>query len=342
MIMLGKRLRKLETEQSFQDPLLLKLKLAADAAQNYNPWFTPDNVYRAISVIGQSISAEKIDLWLQPYRYQLQSNHSSKKVGIVMAGNIPLVGFHDFLCVLISGHHAVCKLSSDDDKLLPVIAEMLFEAEPVFIEKVTFVKDQLRDFDGVIATGSNNTARYFEYYFGKYPHIIRKNRNGVAVLTGSESEAELSLLGKDIFSYFGLGCRSVSKLFFPKNYPVQFLLEALQPFAGILQHHKYNNNYDYYKSIFLVNRDPHLDNGFVLLKEQLAYGSPPAVLYFEYYNQLEQLAEKLSFDQGLIQCIVGQHAQIKNCIPFGQAQKPNLWDYADGVDTMKFLLEDLA
>ncbi|MBM3437012.1 MAG: acyl-CoA reductase, partial [Bacteroidetes bacterium] len=252
--------------------------------------------------------------------------------------NIPLVGFHDFLCVLMSGNRIIGKLSSDDNKLLPMISKKLIEFEPGLENYITLTESKLENIDAVIATGSNNTSRYFGYYFGKYPHIIRKNRNGIAVLGGHETNADLEKLGKDIFLYFGMGCRSVSKLYIPKGYSFDRLLQSLEKFRFVTDHHKYTNNYEYYKSIFLINGDPHFDNGFLLLKQDRAYASPPAVLFYEEYDDLKLLLQRIRNDFQEIQCIVSNLDQLNDAIPFGSAQKPELWDYADGVDTMEFLL----
>lgn len=302
----------------------------------YNPWFTPENVRNAVESLGNSLAEDKIQKWLQAY--DLSSVKESKRVGVVMAGNIPLVGFHDFLCILISGHQFLGKLSSDDQKLLPAIAEVLIEIEPGFKVQIEFTEDKLQNFDAIIATGSNNTARYFEYYFGKYPNIIRKNRNGVAVITGKETKEELTEMGKDLFLYFGMGCRSVSKVFVPKGYKFDSLFEALEDYKFVADQFKYNNNYEYYKSIYLINTVPHLDNGFLLITEDPGYSSPPSVLFYEAYEDIAAVRNRLILEKDQIQCIVSNSSEIENTIPLGQAQNPELWDYADGVDTMKFLI----
>jgi hypothetical protein len=305
----------------------------------HNPWFIPENVKLAVRAIAGILSEDKLKIWLKPYQHQLLKYNKSFKIAVVMAGNIPLVGFHDFLCVLMAGHKIICKLSSDDDKLLPAIIRLLTEIEPKFGSYIEIAEDKLFGFDAVIATGSNNTSRYFEYYFGKYPHIIRRNRNGVAILTGEETTDQLDRLGTDIFSYFGMGCRSISKVFVPKGYRFDNFFESIDRYQMVINNFKYNNNYDYYKSIYLVNRVQHLDNGFLLVKEDTSYSSPPSVLFFEHYDKMEELIRKLETDFDLIQCVVGQTGKISGEVPFGKAQQPELWDYADGVDTMDFLLE---
>lgn len=301
-----------------------------------NPWFTGENVRHALYSIGLSLEETKIRKWLRAY--DLENINTPKRVGVVMAGNIPLVGFHDFLCVLISGHRFIGKLSSDDNKLLPAIAEILVDIEPGFKDRIEFAGDKLQGFDAIIATGSNNTARYFEYYFGKYPHIIRKNRNGVAVFTGNETKAELTGFGKDLFLYFGMGCRSVAKVFVPKGYAFDKFFKAISGYRYVGDHNKYYNNYEYYRSIYLINQVSHFDNGFLLVKHDDSYSSPPSVLFYEEYEDISGLRNRLMVEKEQIQCIVGNTNEIENCITFGQAQNPDLWDYADGTDTMKFLI----
>lgn len=305
-----------------------------------NPWFTQDFLLLAIKAIGESLSMEKLNQWLKKYENDIDDINSPKTVGVVMAGNLPLVGFHDYLSVLISGNRIVAKLSQDDSKLLPLLHQILVAIEPEFGGQAVFTQEKLTDFDAIIATGSNNTARYFEYYFGKYPNIIRKNRNGVAVLTGEESQTELEGLADDIFMYFGLGCRNVSKLFIPHGYTFEVLFSAFKKYEYIAHHSKYANNYDYNKSIFLINKIKFQDNGFVLLKEDSLFSSPISVLYFEYYDKMEDLNKLLESQKDKMQCLVSNKS-LKNIdhLPFGQAQQPELWDYADGIDTLQFILD---
>jgi hypothetical protein len=255
-----------------------------------------------------------------------------------MAGNIPLVGFHDFFYVLMSGNHMIAKLSSDDKYLLPAIAQKLIEIEPAFNDYISFTENKLENIDAIIATGSNNTARYFEYYFGKYPHIIRKNRNGVAVLTGEETKDEIAALCYDICRYFGMGCRNISKLFVPENYNFNNLLDALTKHSNMLDTSKYYNNYEYYKSIYLINLLPFYDNGSSILKEEKLIASPISVVYYEFYESLTDVNQFLTENKDQIQCIVSKNKEVKGSIPFGNAQSPGLMDYADGVDVMKFLI----
>ena len=322
-VQLGDFIRSLDSEN---------LTSLAKEAANENPWFTEANVRLALSGIQQNLTKENLNQWTSQYDF---SHVSPKAVGLVLAGNIPLVGFHDLLAVLISGHRAIVKLSSKDSKLITFLLEKLFIIEPDLRASVTIQQQALAGFDAVIATGSDNTARHFEYYFRNVPNIVRRNRTSCAILTGKESQVELQRLGEDIFSYFGLGCRNVSKLFVPDSYDVTNLFQAWNDFEPIIHHHKYVNNYDYQKSILLVNKETFLDNGFVLLQESERLVSPIAVLYHQRYTSLEEITNQLKVVEEKIQCVVG-HAPPAT-IPFGQAQHPALWDYADGVDTMAFL-----
>jgi len=318
---------------------ITSLKELINSSQFVNPWFTPDNVDYALKSIGHFLKVHLLEKWVNHYEAKNFEHCKPKTVAVVMAGNIPLVGFHDYLSVLISGHKLLAKLSSSDHQLLPLLNQILEKVEPCFSERVTFADGKLDHFDAIIATGSNNTSRYFEYYFEKYPHIIRKNRNAAAVLTGSESDDDLHLLGDDIFRYFGLGCRSVSKLYVPKNYKFDRFYEAIQDYVDVINHSKYKNNYDYYKAIYLVNKTPHLDNGFLMLKEDVQLSSPVSVLFYEEYNTINELKSILKNRSNELQCIVaaGKPNYIHNSILPGRTQHPRLSDYADDVDTLKFL-----
>ncbi len=272
-----------KTENSEFNPILFDaFKMQIDRAQEFNGWFTKDNVLKSFESWCIALNYENLIKWTAKYNFEKTTN--PKRVAIIMAGNIPLVGFHDFLAVLISGHSAVVKLSSSDKHFLPLIAKFLEYNDPYFKNKITFCEENIGSFDAVIATGSNNTARYFEHYFSKYPHIIRNSRNSVAILTGNETEKELSLLGDDIFQYFGLGCRSVSKLFVPKNYNFDALFNALYRFKDIINYKKYENNYNYNKTVYLMSLFDILENGFVMLKEDGSYTSPIATIFYEIYN----------------------------------------------------------
>jgi hypothetical protein len=303
----------------------------AEKARNENPWFTEQNIKLALAGISLYLKPGDLTRWVTPYSL---TPAIRKKVALVMAGNIPLVGFHDLLAVLISGHSALVKLSSKDTVLIKHITKKLEEIDPRFGPCIAF-GDQLKDFDAVIATGSDNSARYFHYYFDKYPHIIRKNRTSCAVLTGKETAAELQLLGADIFSYFGLGCRNVSKIYIPQQYDLTLLLPQWSAYSSIIHHHKYHNNYDYQKSILLINRIPFLESEFVLLQESEKLVSPISVVYYERYQDEGSLALRLLETKDKTQCVVGNTTSAS--VTFGQAQLPMAWDYADQVDTLKFL-----
>lgn len=306
----------------------------ADLAASENSWFTQGTVKLAIEGLVKLLQEEALEKWVVAYSF----NESPKQVGIVMAGNIPLVGFHDLLSVLIGGHKAYIKLSSQDRNLIPLVTDLLIEIAYEFKEYIHYA-DQLKNVDAVIATGSDNSARYFKQYFGSQPNIIRKNRTSCAILTSEETDEELVALGKDIFSYYGLGCRNVSKLFVPQGYNFNHMLDLFQCFEEIGNHSKWRNNYDYNKSIYLVNKEPHLDNGFLLLKEANQLVSPLSVLFYEEYIHLEDLKKTIEFQGDKIQCIVGNSITDLDTVPFGKAQYPEVWDYADGVDTLKFLCD---
>ena len=307
-----------------------------DKAEQQNSWFTRANVIFAFKSWSEALSKNNVQQWLS--QYQLPQTTSPKKILIIMAGNLPLVGFHDLLCVLVAGHKAIVKLSSDDGVLLPYLIKQMKAFAPEWAEAVAFTDDKVTEYDAVIATGSDNTARYFEYYFGKKPHIIRKNRHSVAVLTGEETPEELQDLGKDIFLYYGLGCRSVSKLFVPQGYDFDLLFQAIYPYKDIIEEQKYANNYDYNKAVYLMSLFQLLENGFLLLKEDEHYGSPIATLFYEYYTDVDSLKEKLTTDAEKIQCVVAHNFTTEE-VDFGETQIPQLWDYADGVDTLNFLLK---
>ncbi|PRD56441.1 acyl-CoA reductase [Sphingobacterium gobiense] len=301
-----------------------------------NPWYTTENTKKQLQALSSNLTLEKLMRWLAPY----PDIQADKTVGLILAGNIPLVGFHDILSVLVAGFNAQVKCSSDDAGLTTFVLNELIEIEPAFAEKIQFV-DRLQEYDLIIATGSNNSSRYFDYYFGKKPHIIRKNRNSIAILTGTESPEQLKALGFDIFDYFGLGCRSVSKLYIPRDYNFNSFFEAIAYFSSVKEHYKYVNNYDYNKSIYLINGDKHLDNGFILLKEDTRLASPLATVFYEEYDQIHEVVAQLETKANQIQCVVTE-ATIETSIPtflLGGSQCPSLTDYADGVDVLEFLFQ---
>ena len=316
------------------------LQQLVNRAHEQNPWFTKENVLFALHSWADALQPGKIDRWFDMEDFK--DKPTSKTVGVIMAGNIPLVGFHDFLSVLASGHHIKAKLSSNDKLLLPLLAKYLIYLNADYKNRIEFVDGTLKDIDAVIATGSNNTARYFDYYFGKYPHIIRQNRNSVAVLTGNETAEELNLLADDIMRYFGLGCRNVSKIFVPENYDFNPLFKALMKYKELINYQKYANNYDYNKAVYLMSVDEHvrnslIDNGLILLKQDSRYASPIGTLFYEYYKSVEDVNTILDHDKDKIQTVVSHIPEIKNRINFGTTQSPELWDYADGVNTVAFL-----
>lgn len=308
------------------------LENAIFTAQNSNAWFTEENVKKSFQSFSEMLNENDLTLWMQ----SIQFSTSPKKVGLILAGNIPMVGFHDVICVLATGNIALIKLSSSDDKLLKVVLNTLVELEPALAAHIIYV-ERLSKFDAVIATGSNNSSRYFDFYFSKVPNIIRKNRNSVAVITGHETLEEIENLGNDIFDYFGLGCRNVSKIYIPENYDIANFYKPLEKFEPIINHFKYNNNYDYNKSIYLVNAAQHFDNGFLLLKEDEQLASPLAVIFYEYYTDLETLNLKLNAQAESIQCVISGAPLNLKTFKFGESQHPKLWDYADNVNTLDFL-----
>lgn len=300
-----------------------------------NAWFTIDSVYQAIDGISKMLSEESLLNWLSNYSLL---NESPKKVAVILAGNIPAVGFHDFLCVLMSGHHFIGKLSSADSVLLPAISKLLIAIEPDFEPLISFSEGMISGFDAVIATGSNNSSRYFDHYFGKYPHIIRSNRNSIAVLTGNETENQRMGLADDVFSYFGLGCRNVSLLYVPESYNFSPLLEVFSRRFDASQHSKYMNNYEYNKALFLINQTAHFDNGSVLLKQDTALNTAVSVLNYQYYSDFQTVIMSIEANKSKIQCVVSDFGLIEGSVAFGQTQFPKVSDYADGTDTMKMLL----
>ncbi len=306
-----------------------------ELSQSHNGWFTPEQVYFSIASWAEALTEENLNKWISSYDF---SKVNSKTIGLILAGNIPLVGFHDFLSVLISGHKVLVKSSSNDQHLLPFLANYLIEIAPELKNCITFTEGKLENFDAVIATGSNNTARYFEYYFKDKPSIIRKNRNSVAVLNGKETTEDLINLGEDIFRYFGLGCRNVSKIFVPEGYDFKNFFEAIFEYQDIIKYEKYANNYDYNKAVFLMSLYKILDNGFITIKEDPSYASPISSVFYEFYKDINEIESRLTNDKDLIQCIVSNNL-VANSIAFGQTQKPKLWDYADNIDTLDFLLQ---
>lgn len=294
-----------------------------------NGWFTPDFIDLSVkNIVAEFLDEAKLRAWVN--HYHIDDNINPKNVGIVMAGNIPLVGFHDFLCVFVSGHKQTIKLSSKDDILLKHIVEKMFHWDAAVNEHIVFAT-MLKGCDGYIATGSNNSARYFDYYFAKYPSIIRRNRTSVAILSGNETAADLEKLSDDIHVYFGLGCRNVTKIYVPENYDFVPLLQSFNGYKYFTDHHKYRNNYDYNLSLLIMNNRFYMTNESIILVENPPLFSPIAQLNYEFYNNADEILKNLK-DSADVQCVAGID------VPFGQSQTPSLMDYADGVDTMQFLL----
>lgn len=317
-------------------------------AEQKNSWFTKDNLLFALQQWAEALTEESLKNWLADYQIK---DINAQKIAVIAAGNIPLVGFHDVLCILMSGHMAVIKTSSNDDVLLPMMLQLATASLPKLKDSYEFTDARLTDFDAVIATGSNNTSRYFEHYFGKKPNIIRKNRNSIAVLTGKESHEDLVALSDDVFLFFGLGCRSVSHIKVPVDYDFEPFFKAMYEKRELINYIKYSNNYDYNKAVYLMSEFKLLDNEFLIIKEETnSYASPIASLGYSYYSTEQQVADEIKSNAGDLQCVVAndsmqeklepivKNLQAPQLVDFGKTQKPALSDYADGVDTMQFLL----
>jgi hypothetical protein len=334
---LGKLMRALGNDQSWSDFSVGVTEQEYEALQytvnrqfSYNGWFVKENVKSSLLALGNELTEENLANWSGSYAF----SEKPKRVAIIMAGNIPLVGFHDFLSVLVSGHHIVAKLSSDDATLLPKLAEHLIQFTPELQSRITFSQGRIGEVDAVIATGSNNSLKYFEQYFGKYPHIFRKNRTSLAILDGTETKEQLFELGKDIFNYFGLGCRNVSHMMIPEDFELNRFFEAIVDYGEVVNNNKYGNNYDYNKAVYLMNRAELLDNNFLLLRESDDLFSPLSMLHYQRYSDKTFVDTFLTKHENDLQVIVGNEFT-----PFGKAQAPRLDDYADGVDTMQWFSE---
>ncbi|MES2678899.1 MAG: acyl-CoA reductase [Bacteroidota bacterium] len=314
------------------DPAEIQLHQGLDklieTAQIYNGWFIPKFVNEAIFNVGLLLEEKALTAFTKDLK-----EPPAKTVAIICAGNIPMVCFHDVLCVLLSGHKAMIKLSSDDNILLPFFLKLLCFYEPRFEEKISFADGRLGKFDAIIATGSDNTASHLHYYFGKYPNIIRKSRTSVAVLSGNETAEDLQNLARDVFTYFGLGCRNVSKIFVPQGYSLDVFFEAIIDFSFVVNNKKYGNNYDYHRAIYLLESIPFLDNNFLMLRESADLYSPVGVLFYQFYKAETEVKEFLEANKNHIQCVVGA-----SHIPFGYSQQPVITDFADQVNTLDFLV----
>ena len=311
---------------------------AIERQYHENSWLTPEFCRYALSAIAQMLAPEALDTYLARYQDIVPDTAPRKRVAVISADNIPLAAFHDFFCILVSGNDYLGKLSVHEKYLLPALAKELVSIEPAFEERIDFV-EKVTDFDAIIATESNNNSRYFDYYFGKYPHILLKNRNSVAVLNEKESDDELRALANDIYLYFGLGNRSVSKLFVPRHYDfVPFLQILTQESQPIALHHQFNNNLEYQKAVHLMNQIPYMDAGTFLLVENQNYASPIGMINYEFYDDIEVVNDRLEADSELLQCIVSRDPRITRAEPFGSAQSPTLSDYPDGIDTLRWML----
>lgn len=322
-----KLLTKLGQYLSENDPEWQKVK---ERAFQHNQWFIPAFIDAAVvNIIDQFLQNTLLTNWAKQYQLpEIVPNPQS--VGIVMAGNIPLVGFHDLLCVFISGHRAVIKTSSKDDLLIKFLVKKLYEWDLSIQNYISFT-ERLNKLDAYIATGSNNSSRYFDYYFGKYPHIIRKNRTSIAVLDGTETNDNLTALADDIMLFFGLGCRNITQVYIPEGYDFMPLLAALKKYEGLMDFHKYKNNFDYHLALLIMGRKYYMNNDLVVLTENISPFSPVSQLHYCFYSNKSTLLDRVIKDEN-IQCIVDG-----NLIAYGSVQKPSLTDYADGIDTINFL-----
>ncbi|MHC1702302.1 MAG: acyl-CoA reductase [Tenuifilaceae bacterium] len=313
-------------------------QLIIEQANNHNPWFTPDNVYYAIdSIANHWLSKVELHSFVNKYPKSFFEPRESKKVVVIMAGNVPFAGFHDLFCVLLTGHHFLGKVSSKDGHLMNAIIDLLVEINPEFRSVIELSEVTLHGFDAVIATGSDSSSQYFDYYFKKYPKIIRRNRNSIAILTGNESEDELKSLGDDIFLYFGLGCRSISKLMVPKGYNFNSMLKAFKAWQNIDSHNKYMNNYEFQKTLNQMNLISHIDTDFFLLKQHESISSTVGVLHYQEYESIDDVKKYLELHKNQIQCIVADAKIFPGAIPFGMSQNPAVDEFADGMDTIEFL-----
>lgn len=308
--------------------------------KNKNPWFTTSFIQERIAQLTRLLNKENLTNWLSRYPEAEQSK-TSKKIAVIMAGNIPLVGFHDALCVLITGHYLIAKYSSKDFQFLQFIFQLLTMIRADWKERIQFTDSRPTGFDAIIATGSNNASRYFNYYFGDYPHIIRKNRNSIGILDGHETKNDYHHLGWDIFQFYGLGCRNIAKIYVPENFQLASFYEGIRSFSWVIDHYKYANNYDYNKTVWLMQNESIFDNGFLLLKKDKSLSSPIGSLYFEEYTSEATLSQEINKLSETIQCIASRNTiqlGTLSTIPFGSSQEPALWDYADQIDTILFLI----
>ena len=321
-------------EMGIEESIYNEFKSVVKLANVKNPWFTEKMIYHSLSVWADQLTEKNIDYWLS--NYSIPTHSSSKSVLLILAGNLPMVGWHDFICCYLLGFKLKIKLSKSDDVIIPFMIKLLSLFSINLMKDIEVVDGKVKDYDVVIATGSNNTNRYFDFYFGKKPHLFRKNRTSIAVIDNSTTENNLNDLSKDVFDYFGLGCRSVTKLYIEKGVDVNSIFKSFYHAKEVMNHVKYMNNYDYNKAIYLLEDISFLDNGFMILRENKNLHSPVSVVNYEYFDNIVELNEKLKYIEDEIQCRVGVGG-----IPCGTAQNPSLSDYADGVDTIQFLINNL-
>ena len=306
----------------------LSLQTLINRQVSYNGWFTKENVRGSLLKLGSNLIYSDLLNWASSYTF----SNEPRTIAVIMAGNIPLVGFHDFLSVLVSGNKIVAKLSSDDKTLLPALGQHLIEFIPGLKERIVFTSGRIGEIDAVIATGSDNSMQYFEQYFGKYPNIFRKNRTSIAVLKGDETEDDIKSLGSDIFDYFGLGCRNVSHLMLPEGFELSRFFEGVISYGEVIHNNKYGNNYDYNKAVYLMNKLEILDNNFCLLRESNELFSPLSMIHYQFYKDQSDIDNYIKEHESKIQVVVG-----RDYLDYGQAQCPAFNDYADGVDVMQWL-----
>lgn len=313
-------------------------EMAVKKAAAENAWFTEDNINYSLISISNILKSDKLNTWINKYEPGISQERKNINIGVIMAGNVPAVGFHDMLCVLVSGNSILIKTSSDDNHLIRLISSLLLEIEPGFKDHIRFTDDKLKGYDAIIATGSNNTSRYFEYYFRNHPHIIRRNMNGVALLTGDETVEDIDGLGEDVFRYFGLGCRNVASVLVPRSFDLTRLTQGFNKWEYLSDHNKYHNNYTYYKTLALLNGDTFYDGGFYIMKNSEQISSPLSVVHMIPYDDIKTAREFISSKLDTIQCVVSIEENLEKGVKPGQSQHPELWDYADDVDTMEFLI----
>jgi hypothetical protein len=307
-----------------------KLNAAINRTYYENNWLTEESYWQALLHWKSTLTTANLENFIAPYKIA----KTPKNIGVIMAGNIPMVGFHDLLCTLLSGHIAIVKPSSDDKYVMLYIINYLSAIKG--LQDRVQVVERLEGLDGVIATGSNNSFRYFEHYFKNIPHLLRKNRKSMAVLSGQETSEELELLANDVFKHYGLGCRNVSFIYLPKSMNITRILDHFMGYKHLENHNKYANNYTYHRAILLMNGEQHLDTGFILPKERLDLLAPLACINYAYYQSKEDVKRFIEKNTEEIQCVVGNYSEL-DTIPYGKSQEPDLQDFADNINTLKFL-----